>query len=469
MMRGTIAFRPAAPHQGSVPGKPDPFLTGARRSAAPLVLLCLIAMSGCSSHVNRIRAARDQFYAGDLRGSAEQLTDQLQRYPRDADASSLDLAMVELAGGQPAEAERRLRQVRDNFDYLEQPDAIESGASLLTDDQRRAYAGSSYEKVLTRVFLALTNLLNDGQDAEAYSLQINAKQEELLRKVADEGGGEGQLAAPPLAIGPYLRGVIRESTYGNYDDAARAYHQVVSWQPAFQAGKVDLQRAEQGVHSRPGHGVLYVFGLVNRGPFKEEAIEVPTSQALLVADRILSVMGKYDLPPTIAPIKIPRVMVPPREVDHLAVMVDGRQTGATEVICDVADLALRQEAIELPGIMARAVVRRVVKKAAVYATKDAVQVDSTWADLALSAAGVVWEATEAADTRCWGLLPREIQVLRVELPIGRHQLQLVPAAAGRPLASAATVTVDIEDGRNTYLLANFPGPHLVGQILQRTP
>ena len=37
--------------------------------------------------------------------------------------------------------------------------------------------------MLTRVFLALTNLMNDGQDAEAYTLQVNAKQEEFLQKV----------------------------------------------------------------------------------------------------------------------------------------------------------------------------------------------------------------------------------------------------------------------------------------------
>ena len=173
--------------------------------------------------------------------------------------------------------------MRDNFDELEQSDALESGLSMLTDDQRLAYSGQNYEKVLTRVFLALTNLLHDGQDAEAYSLQVNAKQEELLR----EGGcqtrrSKAALVYTPLAIAPYLRGVIRESTFGNYDDASRAYHQVVSWQPEFQAAQVGLARAQSGVHSQPGHGVLYVFALVNRGPVKEETMEIPTTAAMLI-------------------------------------------------------------------------------------------------------------------------------------------------------------------------------------------
>ena len=32
------------------------------------------------------------------------------------------------------------------------------------------------------------------------------------------------------------------------------------------------------------------------------------------------------------------------------------------------------------------------------------------------------ELPEAADTRCWGLLPDKIQVLRIELPAGRHRV-----------------------------------------------
>ena len=321
-------------------------------------LLTLCGVTGCSTYAERVRSSRQEFYAGRLESAAKSLEEQLQKYPDDADAISMDLAMVQLLNGEPAQAEGRLRHVRDDLDHFEQTDLVESGASLLTDDQRLAYSGENYEKVLTRVFLALANLMDDGQDAEAYSLQINSKQQELLQQAAEKQVENAESAYTPLAIGPYLHGMIRESSMSNYDDASRAYHQVVSWQPQFRAGKVDLARAENGVHSRPGHGVLYLFTLVNRGPVKEQVSEIPTSQALLIADRILSVVGQYDVPPTLAPIKIPRVVVPPREVDHIALVADGATIGETETICDIADLALRQEEVELPHIMARAVARR---------------------------------------------------------------------------------------------------------------
>jgi hypothetical protein len=214
--------------------------------------------------------------------------------------------------------------------------------------------------------------------------------------------------------------------------------------------------------------VLYVFALVNRGPIKQESLEIPTTAAMLIADRILSALGEYDVTPTLAPIKVPRVFIPQREVDAITVVVDNQTRGQTEIICDVAELALRQEEIELPKAIARAVVRRTVKKAAIYATKDIVEANAPLADIALSAVGVAWEATEAADTRCWGLLPREIQVIRVELPAGQHQVQLLPLLTSRTSVAGPSATVDIADGSNTYLLASFPGPRPIGQVVQRS-
>lgn len=435
-----------------------------RNLALALLLCCAM---GCSHHTQRISRARQYFYDGDLSTAAVSLDEHRQKYPNDADATALDLAMVQLVAGEPAEAEATLRQVRDNLDHLEQGDAAELGLSMLTDDQQLAYSGANYEKVLTRVFLTLSNLLTEGDDATAYSLQINAKQQDLLQRATEEKIEDAAQAYAPLAIGPYLHGMLRESTFANYDDAARAYHQVVSWQPDFQSGRVDLARAQTGVHSPPGCGVVYVFALVNRGPVKVQVSEMPTTVALLIADRILSAVGEYDVPPTLAPIQVPRVMVPPRSIACVSLANGSRELARTETICDVADLALREEKVQMPHIMGRAVARRLIKKAAIYGVKDVVEADHPLADIGLSAVGVIWEATESADTRCWGLLPREIQVARLELPAGQHTLELNPVLPGGSAVRGTTATVHVEDGRNTYLLACFPGNSAVGELVQR--
>ena len=117
--------------------------------------------------------------------------------------------------------------------------------------------------------------------------------------------------------------------------------------------------------------------------------------------------------------------------------------------------------------MGRAVARRVVKKALVYGSKDLLHVENPMVNLALDLAGVAWEASEAADTRCWGLLPDTIQVSRVELPVGVHQLQLAPAKRSQAVGNARAVQVHVADGRNSFVFANFPSRQLAGKILVR--
>jgi hypothetical protein len=211
--------------------------------------------------------------------------------------------------------------------------------------------------------------------------------------------------------------------------------------------------------------VAYVFALVGRGPYKQQVSEIPSSQALLIADRILGATGKHTLPPTIAPIKVPQVATQQCGVDRVLVSLADQPAGATEIVTDVGQLAVQQYQAVYDHIVARAVARRVVKKAAVYAAKEQLEVaNSGWFNFAMDAAGVAWEATESADTRCWSLLPDSIQVLRLELPAGQHEISLQPAAAAAPIGQATSVQVPIEDGRNTYVLACYPGPTLAGRI-----
>ena len=205
------------------------------------------------------------------------------------------------------------------------------------------------------------------------------------------------------------------------------------------------------------------------GPYKEETLEIPSTVALLIADRILSNNSTYSLPPTIAPIKVPKVVAPSSSVSYVRVAVDRQPVGSTATITDVGRMAVEQYEAIYPQVIATAVVRRIVKKGIVYGTKEAIGGKrNSLLNVGLDVAGVAWEATEAADTRCWGLLPDKIQVLRVELPAGSTRSRWQPSA---PSAWAAKrrKRVTIADGRNTYLLANFPDAQLVGKILTNQP
>jgi len=435
------------------------------------VWLCagLLLLAGCSTHADRLRQIRTAYYSGDLDRATALIGKETKKRKGEGGVLQLEQAMVDLALGRPAEAERTLRIVRDRFDDLEQKDLGEAFLSTLSDDTKRAYSGEDYEKILIRCFLALSNLMHDGSDAGAYALQVGDKQRQIMNAGADPAGTNPKLSYRRVAFGAYLHAALQEGTHLNYDEAARSIQLVANWEPDFAPARRDLERLTSGRHSEPGHGVLYVITLVGRGPFKEERAEPASSAALLIADRILSVTGKHSLPPTIAPVKIPVIIRSRNPADSVVVEADDRKLGQTETITDISRMAVEQHEAVMPQIMARAVVRRVVKKGSVYAAKEAAKVSHPAAEMALDLAGVAWEATEAADTRCWGLLPDRIQVLRVELPAGTHKLRLTPASGNRPAGETAHETVTIEDGRNTFIMATFPDTKLVGQVLSHTP
>src|SRR5690606_12710094 len=133
----------------------------------------------------------------------------------------------------------------------EQKSLAEQATSMLTDDQRRQYSGEDYEKLLLRVFLTLASLMQDGVDAESYSLQTLAKQEELRERARESWGDEipESYCVPPIA--PYMRGLLREATFANYDDATRAYQHTLQLLPDSPLVLGDLERVTSGVHSAP--------------------------------------------------------------------------------------------------------------------------------------------------------------------------------------------------------------------------
>jgi hypothetical protein len=216
--------------------------------------------------------------------------------------------------------------------------------------------------------------------------------------------------------------------------------------------------------------VVHVFALVGHGPFKAEVEEMPTSTSLLIADQVLSTQLGTTLPPTVAPIKVPRVVAVPGAVGSVQVAVGDWAAGQTETITDISQMALRQQEAVLPYSLARAVARRAVKKGTIYSVKQGLGMRDGLPSLALDVAGIAWEATENADTRCWSLLPDRIQTMRLELPVGTHTLLLRPLdRQGRPMSQSVPQSVTVADGRNTYLLVQATDAGLVGRPLTNSP
>lgn len=441
--------------------------------AMGIACLLLISTSGCQSrYAKHMTEVRSDLFAGDTTTALQKIEDRERKASaREGDVLELDAAIIDLCNGNTKEAEKRLLAVRDHFDELENAQLKKGTGNLLSlwmDDNTRPYQGEDYEKILVRSFLALTNLLQQGNDAQAYAYQIAQKQDEIIRgglALDPEKKDNPKLAYKQVALGPYIQGILWESTWLNQKDAVAAYQKTVQWAPWFRHGRLALGRAEKGVHSVKENGVVYIFTLVGRGPYKEQDEAEATTVSLLVADRIFSAVSKYSVPPTLAPVPIPVIHCEWGNIGAVGVIVDGKPVCATETVLDVNAMAKEQFEAIRDQIIARAIIRRVVKKGTLYAVKDIIDANE-WVSLAMDASGVLWEATETADTRCWALLPAQIQVARLELPAGKHELQLQACYDDlSPFGQPHSVTIDVPLHRNTYVLANFPGSEPIGKIV----
>lgn len=468
-----------------------------------LVILLLVTAAGCQSWQKHHLAAVRQFSSGDLEQSRESLQKSLQSRRAEQNVLKLENAMLELASGNPGEAESELRHVRRELEYLATSDVTEKTAAVLTDDRAVAYSGRDYEQQMALNMLLIASLMNDGQDAFAYAQQAAAVRHEKHQLLAKASAGEkppaatgavvpvgftgsadqskavasnpliADLSDQPLALSAWLSAAVQSESTLRYQETQAAMNDIEFWNPKFRSSDSDTDAEPVfGTNCRPGHGALHVIALVGRAPEWVAETAAPTSASLLIADRILTATGKHSLPPTIAPVRIARPQAvagcPPAGFLNCRISAPEGLNGSGDLrharllpLVDLNSVAATEYQANRDQELARAITRRVIKKGAVYVLKETQKIHrNTAVDLLTNVAGVAWEAMEKPDTRSWQMLPARIDVASIELPEGKWHANIVPGNL-----SATGVPVHIENGRNTYVVCFAPNYSLTGHVL----
>ncbi|MBI4879555.1 MAG: hypothetical protein HY812_07845 [Planctomycetes bacterium] len=451
----------------------------AGRFCLPCLLALLFWAGGCTSYSERVAVFREQYAAADF-AAAEATIDELledetgvdaellaapKLLSRDGEAADgdgelmlLEKAMARLCQGDADGAIDLLRRARDELDGQWQTSAADYVQSALLDDTWIEYAGADYEHVLVRVMLALCDLLCGAGDATAYALQVNEKQEEILR--SDFGARQGYAPRQTyqrVAIGAYLEGVLAEASLAPAE-AARAYERARRY-----GGKRELieradARARFGRYTAGGSGVVHVFCLAGRGPHLVEGVHPPTDLANRLATVVLTLLTRHPSALVQAPVKVPVVMVNDARPALLCVEVEGGERVFAEPLLDVNEVAVQQLEANLPWIIARALIRRGLKAGAAVVIEDRARrrERDPLAFLIAALFNLTATAVENADTRNWASLPAQIQAARLELPAGCHCLSF-----GAGLSAELRVAA----GRDSYVVVVRPGAFGPGAVL----
>ena len=489
------------------------YLSWLRHSArvAGLCVVCLIVMfecSGCQNWQKAHEAAVAQFGRGDLELSRTALKESQDKHRSEKKVLELDAGVLDLASGNVTQAESRFRTLRRELEHLEQKDVTEQASSMMTDARAVAYSGRDFERRMILNMALLTSLLGDGQDAFAYSLQATEAADSRRTVLANAAAKASEsnavaeaaptpaavsvitpasydalrpaasiVASPldqPLALSSYLSTAVQSEQPTRYDETERALNDIGFWNPAFRRHDQTSAAGEFGSRCQPGNGTLHVITLIGKAPRWVSESAEPTTVALLIADRIISATGKHTLPPTIACVKIARPepcghTMPTGSVQCLVGPYGATATASAPItfstVVDLNEVALASYHAHRDEEIAHAITRRIFKKGAVYVLKEVQKIHrNSFVDLGINVAGVAWEAMEKADTRSWRLLPARIDIARTELPAGRWSTTLRLSLYGSTRA-AQSIPVQIENGRNTYVVCLIPEQDFTGHIL----
>lgn len=496
------------PHPHSLP-----LLWWLRRSArvAGVCVVCLGVIclcSGCQNWQKSHEAAVVQFGRGDLELSRTALKESQGKLRSEKKMLELDAGVLDLASGNVIQAEARFRTLRRELEHLEQKDMSEQASSMMTDARAVAYSGRDFERRMILNMALLTSLLGDGQDAFAYSLQATeaaANRRTILTNAALKAAASNSVAettpAPhamnvitpasydaqrpavslvaspldqPLALSAYLSTAVQSEQPTRSDETEKSLHEIEFWNPAFRRHDQASPSGEFGTRCQPGNGTLHVITLVGKAPRWVSESAEPTTVSLLIADRIISATAKHTLPPTIACVQIARPEPCGHTIPTGSVQCLVGPYGATaaasapltfSTVVDLNEVARASYHEHRDQEIAHAITRRVVKKGAVYVLKEAQNIHrNSFVDLGINVAGIAWEAIEKADTRSWRLLPARIDIARTELPAGRWsttlQLSQYDSSSG-----PQSIPVQIENGRNTYIVCLIPEQNFAGHIL----
>lgn len=375
----------------------------------------------------------------------------------------LEKAMVLLCKGDTKNAEKLLILARSAYDEAFGTGTFssfgESVGAALSDDTSMDYEPAPYEHVMLRCALVILELLNGGKDAQAFAHQIDDTQRRILEY---EFQDDGKNYSPYdnykyVGFGAYMRGVILESKL-KQSSAIKAYEKFAEYEPGFPYADATVERAKNDGYAPEGYGVVHVMYLGGKGPTLTSVNSETTQAALAIASIIGGLMTGYWSPAAqnaITEVPVPQVVINTPKVRPLEVTAEGRSY-RTHTVLDVNKMAIQHLESQMDAIIARAIIRRVVK-AAIAATAEAAAKESGdgWSQLVIWGGAAVWTALENADTRIWGLLPAQIQTVRIPLPEGVHELQL---------GDGSRVKVNVSKGYDSYVVVTQPNSSLKAAV-----
>ncbi len=346
----------------------------------------------------------------------------------------LDLALTHRYQGNFAESNRYFFAADKLAEAMDYRSVSGEVATLFTSDNIKFYRAEDFEWVLMSLYLSM-NFAEMGkiEDAIVEARRVNRK---LLLLTQD-----GQKKYKQNAFARYLSAVLYESEE-NWNDAYIDYKEARQLQPNFPGIGLDLYRLAHLQRDTDGKEKWEKeFSLTAEQ--KEKALaSLPRhkkAQLIIIYENGVSPVKKphpnfYQIPkfyPRTNPVSVARVEI------------NGQRSGETQTMNDIEYTAIENLDEKYAGIVAKKMAGIVAKEVAAH------QIGKMTKSPELELISkLAFYLSDQADLRSWNLLPRDLQILKVDLPAGEYEVRIVPEGAE---AKTKTVKVKLQEKQRLFI------------------
>lgn len=404
-------------------------LTLRKNRSQIFLTVVFLFITSCATYSLKTKDAQNSFFSGDFNRTAQLLEKSAYEDGKDQLLYLLDRGMALQLSGDFKSSIRDFLVADKMVEIKDYTSISEETAAIVVNDNLKPYKGEDFEKVMVNAYLAINYLLNDQfEDALVECRRVNHKLH-LYKTEAKRDYEQNPFAR-------YLAGVIWEAS-GKYDDAYIDYKETFKIFPEFHYLKTDLVKWSQ-ILDRPEDLKKWRkrFGDVTwtREPKNSGEVIVIFQQGKSAVKR----------PHPTWP-RLPKFYPQLTTTQTARVEIDGVKSEVTQRIYGVSDTAIKNLDDAYAGLVAKGLLAVAAKEvlADQVRQKNETLGALTWLGL---------RALDQADLRYWTTLPESIQMARITVPPGSHEVKIVGLdASHRPSGEEKKFQINVLPRRKAFL------------------
>lgn len=390
------------------------------RRASSLVAVLAAASAGCSTFQDYPDSAwpgLEGMRIGDFQYAAEHFASREGSFGADAFLGRAEAGMAWHVGGQLRKAVDEWLLAAETLDSFGDRPTIsgrtitEGTLSLLLNDKSVPYDGEGFEAALLHGFLAWDFLRLGELDGAMVEVKRGYEIEQFEEERYGTTYGMNRFAR-------YVAALAQEFD-GRPDEAEIDLKLLAEESPenaAVQAALARVRALQTLEGSRAARAKASLVVVYERDTMPQKIEETVTFQTRR----------------SIGQVALPAFERAGGSMSRLRAVIGGSEAGVTEVLEDVEAVARENLSDRIGWITTKELARAAGKTILVDVAAGAAEAEhGEWAGVLVGLLGSAFNvATQSADLRSWLTLPRDIQVLRVEVEPGPHALRLEMTHAG---------------------------------------